>query len=480
MNRKSLLQAITATMLRSTLVATATIAIVLSVRVCADAVDLQATEQSAQQTVTSILPAGLDPLITDVAVTDDQLLSSGVTLDTVPALLASPTMLIVDDDGVQCPNANFQTINEAVLAAAPGALIRVCPGVYKESVPILKAGLTLQAPQQQGQATQCKTAAAADPTKHAILVYNAALNGGNPSIGFDVEAPGVTIEGFVVQPDPDFVGHDGVGIFTSRFYAGYDIRHNVVQNNSIGIYVNSDGSAPTYVRENCARNNNLEGAAGGTGVYSDQGLSNAEITNNYFTGDESAAIIVDTFLTPPHDIAITHNESVNDGAIVTFASNAGTGIPPAPPASNLQVEYNKVTGSVGSGIVTFAVTNSSYSYNHVENGTFNGISLHSTTNSVVKSNQALGFQLDGIRLGDESDRNTVATNRAENNGAAGLRATEQSAENTIQQNHMKGNAPDCSDNTAGLHTAGTANFWINNFGFTEDRAGICKHAQLQP
>jgi parallel beta-helix repeat protein len=198
-------------------------------------------------------------------------------------------------------------------------------------------------------------------------------------------------------------------------------------------------------------------------------LSNAQITNNYFTGDANAAIVVDTFLTVPHGIAITHNESVNDGAIVTFASSG-------PAAYNLTVDYNKVIGSAGSGIVTFNVTNSEYSYNDVENGTFNGVSLHQTNNSAVKSNKASGFPLDGIRLGDSSNNNTVATNRADNNGEAGLGATESSSGNTIQQNHMTGNAPDCYDDTTGTGTAGTANFWINDFGVTQNRPGLCKHA----
>src|SRR5213079_1896899 len=108
------------------------------------------------------------------------------------------------------------------------------------------------------------------------------------------------------------------------------------------------------------------------------------------------------------DIAITHNQSVNDGAIVTFAS-AG------PTAFNLTVDYNKSTGSVGSGVVTFNVISSEYAYNDVENGTFNGVSLHQTGQSAVKSNKAVGFKLSGVRIGDGSDNNTVATNRAENN-----------------------------------------------------------------
>jgi parallel beta-helix repeat protein len=428
---------------------------------------LQQEAGTALGTVASLTTA-LDPTITDVAVTDNQLASTGVVLDTVPVLLSDPSVLIVDDDKVQCPNAQFTSINAAVIAAPPGATIRVCPGVYRESVTLLKS-LTLQAPRQQGTATQCKTSTVDDPTQQAIVMYNASLNGGNPAEGFDVESSNVTIDGFTVEPDPTFVTHDGIGIFTSRFFAGYDIRHNVVQRNTIGIYVNSNGSAPTYVRENCSRINNLTGASSGNGVYSDQGLSNAQITNNYFTGDQNAAIVVDTFLTAPHDIAITHNESASDGAIVTFAS-AG------PTAFNLTVDYNKSISSVGSGVVTFNVTTSEYAYNDVENGTFNGVSLHHTTNSAVKSNKAVGFQLNGIRIGDSSNTNTVATNRAENNVQAGLAVTEMSSGNTIQQNHMTGNTPDCFDDTTGTGTGMTANFWINDFGVTENRPELCKHA----
>ena len=61
--------------------------------------------------------------------TDNQLASTGVVLDTVPVLLSDPSVLIVDDDKVQCPNAQFTSISAAVAAAAPGGTIRVCPGL---------------------------------------------------------------------------------------------------------------------------------------------------------------------------------------------------------------------------------------------------------------------------------------------------------------------------------------------------------------
>jgi parallel beta-helix repeat protein len=49
------------------------------------------------------------------------------------------TLLVVDDDGVECPNADFTTIQAAVDAAAaePGTQeIRVCKGMYAENVSI--------------------------------------------------------------------------------------------------------------------------------------------------------------------------------------------------------------------------------------------------------------------------------------------------------------------------------------------------------
>jgi hypothetical protein len=46
--------------------------------------------------------------------------------------------LLVDNDKVQCPNAQYTTIQQAVTAAPPGATINVCPGSYPETVRINK------------------------------------------------------------------------------------------------------------------------------------------------------------------------------------------------------------------------------------------------------------------------------------------------------------------------------------------------------
>src|SRR5689334_15954876 len=58
---------------------------------------------------------------------------------------ASASTLTVDKDHVQCPDAQFSSIEAAVQAAAPGDTVLVCPDTYDESVTIDKP-LTLQGP----------------------------------------------------------------------------------------------------------------------------------------------------------------------------------------------------------------------------------------------------------------------------------------------------------------------------------------------
>jgi hypothetical protein len=50
----------------------------------------------------------------------------------------APRTLFVDKDRVQCPEAEFQSITEAVIAAPPESTIMVCPDLYPEDVPVFK------------------------------------------------------------------------------------------------------------------------------------------------------------------------------------------------------------------------------------------------------------------------------------------------------------------------------------------------------
>lgn len=63
----------------------------------------------------------------------------------IHAIADSPkATLLVDDDKVQCPTAQYTDIEDAVMAAPAGATIHVCPGLYKKQVLITKR-LTIQA-----------------------------------------------------------------------------------------------------------------------------------------------------------------------------------------------------------------------------------------------------------------------------------------------------------------------------------------------
>lgn len=54
-------------------------------------------------------------------------------------MAASGAHLVVDDDKVECPNAGFTHIQDAIDAAAPGDHIRICKGTYVEQLTIRKA-----------------------------------------------------------------------------------------------------------------------------------------------------------------------------------------------------------------------------------------------------------------------------------------------------------------------------------------------------
>jgi nitrous oxidase accessory protein NosD len=60
-----------------------------------------------------------------------------------PALAA---VLFVDDDGVECPDAEFTIIQDAVDEANPGDSIRVCPGTYEEQISIIQKPLRIIGP----------------------------------------------------------------------------------------------------------------------------------------------------------------------------------------------------------------------------------------------------------------------------------------------------------------------------------------------
>jgi hypothetical protein len=407
----------------------------------------------------------LDP--TSLIVSDADLASVGVVAD-VQSLIEDPQLLIVDDDKAQCPNAQFDTaagIQLAIAAAPVGGKIRVCPGIYSPiSIP---KTLTLQAPRYQGQATECQSPGD-DPTKNAII------QGANGTALVLIGASNVVFDGFTVRNNPL-----SVGIYTVPSESGYEIAHNIVQNNVFGLYFNSSGASVSVARQNCFRANVQPGASNGNGVYSDAGLRNAKIQDNYFTGHFIAAINLTGAVAVVSDVEVTHNESIDDTSIALLL------------VSNVVVNYNKVVRSNGTAIfVSGGVGPAEIGFNQLQDGTGNGISLNTVFSAApnqnirIKSNHVSGFLGSGIRLGDNAQSNTVETNRSDGNRVDGIRATALSGSggatpNIIQNNSMRSNTEhDCHDDSTGPNNAPAlvANQWINDLGQTENKVGLCKHA----
>ncbi len=372
-----------------------------------------------------------------------------------------PGTLVVDDDMVQCPNAQYTTITAAVTAAMPGDTIRVCPGIYNETVVVNKT-VTLLGSSHSGGEGRCENATLPDPTRDSILH-------GFAIFGFLLAANGVVLDGFVVEDQLD-----GPGVYTSPAFSGYLIRNNIVQNNVFGIYFNSSGPNHSVVSKNCVRTNNRTGAANGNGVYSDQGLQNAAIEYNSFTGNMTSAVTLTGAVLPVSNVTVTHNKSLGDDSAVALFS-----------AQNVEVMDNKATNSTGSAIF-LGPDNSGLliARNHLTNGDFNGVRFNApafggptSVNVEVSHNQIQNMGRSGISVAPDSLTSSVfSMNHSHDNFVDGIRIeADGNSGNVITGNKLRHNAEhDCHDDTVGTGTAGTANTWEKNEGDTENRPGLCR------
>ena len=102
--------------------------------------------------------------------------------------------IVVDDDSVQCPNASYSDLQEAVNSAQPGETLEVCPGTYAGTITIgaAKSGLTLLG-QKLPMAERV-----GDPTQEAVLAGSPL---GRP--GFAVQADDVAIINFTIVDTGD-------------------------------------------------------------------------------------------------------------------------------------------------------------------------------------------------------------------------------------------------------------------------------------
>jgi hypothetical protein len=259
------------------------------------------------------------------------------------------TTWVVDDDGVQCPSAAFDTIQEAVDAAIGGDIIQVCAGTYTETVTVNKQ-LTINGA-QAGLDARTRTGAAES-------IVN------DPNGAFNVTFNGVIIDGFTIEGATDTVL--GYGVVFSGSFSGYRFQNNIVQDNIAGVYLNSQGTSQTLVRHNLFKDNNEAGAASGNGIYADQGPKNVLVEENSFSGHTSSAMVFDSFVGPNSQITIKNNETSGDATLMAIFNS-----------TNSSITGNTVTGGGGSAIfVGNGVSGLTIEKNIIGAGTSNGVRVN--------------------------------------------------------------------------------------------------------
>jgi Right handed beta helix region/Periplasmic copper-binding protein (NosD) len=390
---------------------------------------------------------------------------------------------VVDDDRRQCSDAQFASINLAIAAASPGDTVKVCAGLYRESVRVAKT-VSLSGPGGELSVSRCLTEAKGDPLREAVVdppdVPNFTIGFGNPPSGFRLEADGIRLAGFTIQG-----ALDGAGVSTSPLHSGYDIRKNVIQNNTFGVGVDfhSAGGALSLVDNNCIRENSI-------GVYSSGDLRDARVGDTTFTRNGGSGIAIERAVS----IKIDDNHVIDDGGIaIEGTTNAvikenevlrGGGIQIGSDL-NARVEYNDVIDSSGTGISVFGeMFRSSHGRvvgNDIVRSGYHGVWVFESRGWEVAHNDVEDSGWDGIWLGNSAEIE-VAYNDVFRSAGDGLHVGDHEelpegtmAHNVIEYNETGGSGGyDCFDESIGSGTAGTENVWLGNSGLTENRPDLCR------
>lgn len=402
------------------------------------------------------------------------LLLAAVGLSMGPTRAA--TVRVVDNDTVpgSCAAgaADHATIQDAVAAANPGDLIRVCPGTYSETVTVpegkhhltfegAKAGVDARTRSQTGESI-----VTADSAGGVVRLL----------------ADSVVWDGFLV-----FHNFEGPGIYTSPNASGYVVRNTVFNDNGLGLYLNSIGEDLTRVRHNrFTANNEFENPIAGNGIYSDQGASCILIADNLFERHNGAGILFADSGKPQHCVDVERNESIDDRSFAAFYASSHVRL-----VSNT-VQSQRDDDEPGSAIFIGARNKDVVvKRNHIKATDGNGIDVRNTggpgrppsppQDVDIRRNTVRHAKLNGIDIAASGvGEYVVRLNTAVDNEGAGIHAGPRTDGVVFAYNTALDNRPDCQDESVGRRTAGTNNTWRFNVGRTSDPDGICGPDQPKP
>jgi hypothetical protein len=355
--------------------------------------------------------------------------SSLATVGPQPSAAPTGQMLIVDDDHADCPNAQFTRIQDAVDAAPPGSMIKVCAGTYPEQVtiPLGKDDLTL----------------------------------------FSVPDLAATIQAPLLMTSPKaIVRVSGAQDMTLRHFTISGPGGGPCDSLEYGVRVDSGGSA--LITDNhitAIRDTPLSGCQNGVGVLigrNSEGTSGTgTVVHNLIDDYQKGGVVVDGQLSgQPSQAEVAYDEIDGVGPTAVIAQN-GIQVSRGAVAN---VHHNVVKDNVYSPATT----------------TGEGILLYqdSSPQTTVHHNDVYDNS-DGIGLYTTSNTDVAHNDSHDNVAYDGLFADTDTANNTIEYNRLTGNAGfDCDDISVGAYNAPAlvANPWVQDLGYTENRPGLCKHA----
>ncbi len=391
------------------------------------------------------------------------------TIAALPLVLVAPWpaaaaggVLVVDRDGAQCGNARFTSIQAAVDAARPGAVIQVCPDLYAEAVVVDKP-LRLMGSPEAMERVDCFGAAPGrpddvDPARHVVVDPP----GDGYAVAVSLRAPDVTLAGFVVQGAT-------VGVDAADRFSGYRVRHNLIRLNTLfGVDFGSDGARTSRLDHNCLREN-------GFGVVSEldddslwasppvaderepwnqRDLRNARIDHNLTYRNVAG---VDLAGPGRHDrLRIDHNVSRAEGTGIIVQNSADS-----------LIAHNDVAGAstasirIGRGATTLAVASNTVADSRIgiwfDAGGFLDTPAQDTRRVLVIGNIVRGMTFSGINAGPgtagapgELHDSTIAHNTGTGNGRDGIVLFAGNSGNTIRDNTTDRNG------RYGVYAAGAA------------------------
>jgi parallel beta-helix repeat protein len=384
--------------------------------------------------------------------------------------------LVVDNDAAECPQAEYNTIQQAVTVAEAGDKILVCPGLYTGTVLVTESNLRIEAQGAPGEVVLQGTGAVGE-------------------LGFVLlGTSGVVLQGFTVQ---------GFGRAQIRIQGGggNTVRKNVARDAVVNDGIQLTSSSANLVEENTSHGNQQDGIFVGriTDIPFEAALDNIIRHNETFnnrqfgihlngTGrgnvvsgnrshDNAQRGIVNAGLS--HGNVIEYNHAFANG-LTNPVGGVGVGINVVN-SSLVTVRNNKAEGNGASGITVTATAGNVAANNAVTNNQSDdngaaGVQLNAASSTVVEKNQLFRNRQDGVRMFNNAATNIVQSNHIRRSARDGVRAEVTSRENTIEQNNIRESAEhDAHDDSVGTGTGGTANIWVDNHCETENRIGLCDH-----